>query len=115
MKKMIILPGILLVAFNSLALLFFDGYKLHTKLLVDFSIISSLSAIYIVSNSKCVDAYKISIAFICTIFSFIKCFASILFGHPFFGNVPFILIFGLTLVEVVSIIIIEYMSKHAKS
>ena len=112
MKKIILLTGTLLIILNVIALLVFCNYNLVNFLLVSFSIITTSALIYFSNTSKNIAAYRIGLTYIYSIIGIAMICLSLLSFPTFKNNIIIIILFGIAIIEVIILSIIQYMRKH---
>ena len=115
MKKLIIISGIFFIVLNTVAYLIFSMYALFNNILVSFSILSSFSMMYILSNKKNADAYRIAMSFVYSFLGLVKIFISFYSKPTFADNFSIIWILGIIFVEIILLFLIGYMNKHAEN
>ena len=115
MKKLIIVSGIFFIVLNTVAYLIFSEYELFNNILVSFSILSSFSMMYILSNKKNADAYRIAMSFVYSFLGLVKIFISFYSKPTFADNISIIWILGIIFVEIILLFLIGHMNKHAEN
>lgn len=115
MKKLTVISGIFLIVLNTIAYLIFTKYELFNNILVSFSILSSFSMIYILSNKKNADAYRIALSFVYSFLGLAKVFISFFSKPTFADNFSIILILGIIFIEIILLFLVGYMNKHVKN
>lgn len=115
MKKITVISGIFFIILNTVAYLIFSKYELFNNILVSFSIFSSFSMIYILSNKKNADAYRIALSFVYSFLGLVKVFISFHSKPTFAENFSIIWILGIIFVEIVLLFLIGYMNKHVEN
>lgn len=68
---------------------------------------------YILSNKKNADAYRIAMSFVYSFFGLVKIFISFYSKPTFADNFSIIWVLGIIFVEIILLFLIGYMNKHA--
>ena len=114
MKKLIIVSGIFFIVLNTVAFLIFSKYALFNNILVSFSIFTAFSMMYILSNKKNADAYRIAMTFVYIFLGLVKIIISLYSNPTFADNFSIIWILGIIFLELILLFSIEYMNKYAE-
>jgi len=115
MKKLIIITAIFFIVLNTVAYLIFSIYDLFNNTLVNFSILSTFSILYILSNTKHADAYRIALSLIYSCLGLVKIVFSYYSKPTFSDNLIILSILGLIFIEIILLFLIKYMNKQVMS
>ena len=113
MKNLIIIAGIGLLIINITAGIIVKKYLIFNQLLADQAIIFTTVLLFLLSNSKIKDGYKIGLSFVLPIILLIKLTLSLLSPGNFSDNYYFLGILGLSILEVLLILSAKSVNKFA--
>lgn len=113
MKKLILISFICLIFLNVVSKFIFTNYELFNMMLVNFSILSSGILLYCLSVCQINDAYKIGLSFIFLFLLLVKFIISLLSPSTIENNYYFIGLLVFVIFEVIFLLIVRYMRKHA--
>jgi hypothetical protein len=112
MKKLIIAFGIFSIILNTVALLIFNDYDIFNNILVTSSLLSTCILIYFSLSKNIADAYRISLPFIYSFLGMVKIVLSIFSKSTIKENCLIIWLLGIVFIEIIILLIIDYMKKH---
>jgi hypothetical protein len=114
MKKLIIVLVISFIIINTVAYFVLSKYSLFNYILVSFSIFSTFSMVYILSNIKNADAYRISLSFLYCFLGLVKIFISIFAKQTIVDNFYILWILSIISIEIILLFLVGYVNKHVK-
>ena len=112
MKKLLIALGISIIVFNVIAGLIFSGYALYNNMLVNFSVFSSVLVTYLLYDKANADAFRIALTFGYSISGILKIILSIFSENLFEKNLLLLGIIGIIIIELLLLLLVQYMKKH---
>jgi len=115
MKKLTVISGIFLIVLNTIGYLIFTKFELFNYILVNFSILSTFSMIYILSNKKNANVYRIALSFVYSFLGLVKVFISFFSKPTVADNFLVMWILGIMFIEIILLFLVGYMNKHVKN
>lgn len=113
MKKSILYTGIFFMILNAILFFLLSSYTANKFMISELSILVSFALLLYLVISAIDDGFKIFLTFSFILSGFAKFVLSFFFNLPFQDNGVFIAIVVITALELLSIISINYFSKHS--
>ena len=99
MKNLILIIGVLLIAFNTLIGLIISEYQMFNFLLANLSLVLSTGILYFVAISKMADGFKIGLVVLFFFLGMIRCLCVVLSPQTWENNGMIIAASGILLFE----------------
>ena len=113
MKKSILYTAALFLILNAALFLLLSSYVANKFVISEISITLSFTLLYYIATSSIDDGFKIFLTLGFALTGLSKFVLSFFFKLPFTDNWVFIAIVIITAIELLSVIIIKYFSKHS--
>jgi len=112
MKKLLLVGGLSLIFLNIITGLIFSGYDTFNNILVNVSILSSISVTYFLYSKTNADAFRIVLTFGYSFSGLIKIGLSFFSKNTFENNLLVLALIVIIVFELLTLLLIQYMSKH---
>ena len=112
MKKLLLVGGLSLIFLNIITGLIFSGYDTFNNILVNVSILSSISVTYFLYSKTNADAFRIVLTFGYSFSGLIKIALSFFSKNTFENNLLVLALIVIIIFELLTLLLLQYMSKH---
>lgn len=113
MKNIILITGLTLLVINLVFYLLISYYDVEKFILSEINIGISLLMIYLLSQSKFDDAYKVYLSISFMLLGLFKFILSLFFAKPIQDNWIFLGILIITGIELLSFVGFKYFNRHS--